>query len=82
MIDVIAWLALIPVFVGSELVIRQKWPGWVLWLVANAIWFALNLHWGLWPQALVYVGHSINTVRGIRHWRRLARSPVAGKESS
>lgn len=45
-------------FVGMYLVGKKKWYGWVINLITNAVYIALNVHfalWGLLPGNVVMV---------------------------
>lgn len=73
MLEPLMWLVTIASVVGTVANAQQRIWCFPVWLVANVMWAAYNVHHGAYAQAALWVVYSVLAVYGWWSWARARR---------
>lgn len=78
----VGWVAALLALVGAVLnVYKTQWC-FILWSVANTLFIALNVHHGLWSQAVLFTGYLIISIVGLVKWSQKPSHEVARENTT
>lgn len=68
---IVSLVAAVLLWVGNVLLIRDKsWKSFVIFLVANIIWFFYWMSRGEWVAMILVLTFALQNIWGIASWRR------------
>lgn len=68
-IDVISWLNTLISIYGNFLVIGKKRIGFLVWIISNIVWIAIDYYTGLYAQAMLFVVYTFISAYGYIKWK-------------
>lgn len=63
------WLVTMLSLSGNVLNIKKKRSGFVVWVIANALWLAYDIYTGLYSRAMLDIVQTVFCVWGIIEWK-------------
>jgi nicotinamide riboside transporter PnuC len=72
MLELFAWIVTALSIVGVVLNAQQKVSGFYFWMVANASWVIIDIHKGIYAQAVLFAFYFAMCFYGVYSWRKKA----------
>jgi len=64
------WIVTAISIIGTVLNVYKKRACYYFWLVSNSIWLIVDIHKGIYEQALIFGVYTILAILGIVVWKK------------
>jgi nicotinamide riboside transporter PnuC len=69
-INYIGWLVAVASIIGNILVIKKRRSGFMVWIISNIVWVAIDCHKEIYSQAVLFTIFTIIAAYGWIKWKK------------